>query len=767
MKNFAPVACLLFLPCIAASLPSTAATDAGPVSPSPVETAPAASGPAETVPAATTPPASAPTTPRLDEVEVTAPRLSDTDQRRYSTAAKMVFGREELDRFGDTTLADVLKRLPGVSVAGTPGRGGDIRMRGLGSGYTMILLNGEPVPRGFSLDQLAPEQVERIEVMRAPVAEHSTRAIAGTINIVLREGFVRHSNEARPVLGYEGGRAQPSLFLQHSDGTPKLSYSIGANVFHRELPSDSTTTTLSQDRVSGATLLSQQQRDQVLSNSNGLHLNGQMSWKLGGGDSFSLQPFLMDAHSSSHTFSTLQQSVGATPAPFASAQSYGDSRTVMARLMGNLKLGLGEGSRLELRFHLGDSSSQSSTIRNEFDVADAPTHLIFNRADTDDRYTMTAGKYSRPIGSGQQFAAGWEVERGQRSETADTLQDGINPLAVYGDQIRARTERLAGYAQDEWDVSPLWSVYGGARWEQIRTHASALSTGADNTSTVLDPLLHSVWRFSKESKDQIRAALTASYRAPTLSNLSPVPTLSASYPASVVNTAASPDSIGNPTLRPELARGLDLAYEHYLGRGGLLSVSAFARDISDLIRNVVNLQTVPWSTGPRWVSSPQNFSHATTRGVELEAKFQPAEIVAGATRDLDLRLNYSRYWSSVDGIPGPDNRLDQQPLQTANLGADYRWSGLPLTLGGNLTWTPGYVVQKSVNQSYLQGSKRVLDVYGLWRFRPEAQLRVTLSNALRYDYLTGDGQTFGTAQELAQTVDKTYPSLSARLELRF
>ena len=82
----------------------------------------------------------------------------------------MVFGREELDRYGDSSVGDVLKRLPGVTMSGTPGRGGDIRMRGLGNGYTMILLNGEPAPRGFSLDSIPPEQVERIEVMRAPVA---------------------------------------------------------------------------------------------------------------------------------------------------------------------------------------------------------------------------------------------------------------------------------------------------------------------------------------------------------------------------------------------------------------------------------------------------------------------------------------------------------------------------------------------------------------------------------------------------------------------
>ena len=48
----------------------------------------------------------------LGEIVVSSTRLDDTEQRRFATAAKMVFGREELDRYGDSSVGDVLKRLP-------------------------------------------------------------------------------------------------------------------------------------------------------------------------------------------------------------------------------------------------------------------------------------------------------------------------------------------------------------------------------------------------------------------------------------------------------------------------------------------------------------------------------------------------------------------------------------------------------------------------------------------------------------------------------
>ena len=131
-------------------------------------------------------------------------------ERRQSTAAKIIIGREEIDRFGDSTLGDVLKRLPGVTIQGRPGRGGAIRLRGLGSGYTQILLDGERVPPGFSIDSISPDQIERIEILRAPTAETGARAIAGTINIITREGYTRRVNDLRLTAAYENGKVNPS-----------------------------------------------------------------------------------------------------------------------------------------------------------------------------------------------------------------------------------------------------------------------------------------------------------------------------------------------------------------------------------------------------------------------------------------------------------------------------------------------------------------------------------------------------------------------------
>ena len=92
----------------------------------------------------------------LQDVEVRAQRPNDLQQRRFSNASKTVVGREEIQKYGDTSLEDVLRRQPGVTV---PSGGGNPRLRGMAEGYTQILIDGQPAGRGFTIDSIQPEQV--------------------------------------------------------------------------------------------------------------------------------------------------------------------------------------------------------------------------------------------------------------------------------------------------------------------------------------------------------------------------------------------------------------------------------------------------------------------------------------------------------------------------------------------------------------------------------------------------------------------------------
>jgi outer membrane receptor for ferrienterochelin and colicin len=122
----------------------------------------------------------------VQQVVVSAATINEQQQRAQSTTTAIIVGREELLRQGDASLADVLKRQPGVTVDASPGKDAQVRMRGLGNGYVAILLNGLPAPSGFSLESISPDLIERIEIQRAATAETSSQAVAGSINVIMR-----------------------------------------------------------------------------------------------------------------------------------------------------------------------------------------------------------------------------------------------------------------------------------------------------------------------------------------------------------------------------------------------------------------------------------------------------------------------------------------------------------------------------------------------------------------------------------------------------
>jgi iron complex outermembrane receptor protein len=257
-------------------------------------------------------------------------------------------------------------------------------------------------------------------------------------------------------------------------------------------------------------------------------------------------------------------------------------------------------------------------------------------------------------------------------------------------------------------------------------------------------------------------SLTRSYKTPTLYNLVARP-----VPSREANSPTRPDRVGNPDLRPEMATGIDVAFERYLPGGGVLSANVFHRQITDLIRYTVSQQNSPsWAPGQdRWVSSPLNLGDATTQGIELEAKFRLDQVRKGAL-PVDIRSNLSLFSSRVKQVPGPDNRLDQQPGMTANLGADYRVRSIPLTMGGNLNWNPDYDTRRSEQQWSYQGTKRVLDVYGQWRFSPATALRLTVSNLTPRDYLTSSTYSGNGVSETSRNTAANWRNVQLRLEMK-
>src|SRR5690606_16966388 len=88
----------------------------------------------------------------------------------------LVYDLEYFQRFEPNTVGDMLKRVPGVGFVGSDIMEYDgAQLRGLGGGYTQVLINGKKVPgagddRSFYVDRIPAEMVDHIEIKRSASA---------------------------------------------------------------------------------------------------------------------------------------------------------------------------------------------------------------------------------------------------------------------------------------------------------------------------------------------------------------------------------------------------------------------------------------------------------------------------------------------------------------------------------------------------------------------------------------------------------------------
>lgn len=644
------------------------------------------------------------------------------DARRDDTATKIVVNRAEIDRYGDSTLGDVLKRQPDITIhGGTPGSGGgEIRMRGLGAGYTQVLLDGLPAPAGFSIDSLPPNQVERIEIIRAATAEFSTRAIAGTINVVMRSKVTsgqvdgKLSAEASDVSG--AGIAN----IQFSDKFGKFSYLMSANL--RAGKYDITSERLHQaNDARGELLYAHEGVRGSEASFQMLNLAPRLVWTLADGGSVvsqtsvSLNRLRLDTDMRWTTLSGY-------PSVYDLETTQGTAKADQLRSDLTWTQKKASGVKTELKAVFSASRGENDSYD---EASDAPALTFLDRSvhTVNHQHDLTLqGKLSMPLVTNHTFATGWETgtSRRRESNTQRIDRSSVTTFRPFNENATVRSNRLALFAQDEWAITPKLMTYFGVRWEGIEVSSEGSAyDDINNRSSVVSPIFQTLWKLPNSTKDQLRFALSRTYKTQSLSML-------ASRREFVTNNGPSnPDTEGNPTLRPALATGVDLSYEHFASGGATFSISAYHRRITN-----ATLDELIFSDG-RWVRRPVNGGKARTSGVAVDMKL-PLRSIWKSAPNVDVRANVNRDWSSVDSIPGPRNRLaDQTPLSSTvsvNYLASTAWE-----MGASFAFRTAGLSRVSRSYSNYATVRRNLDFHALWKLAAKQQVRFAVSDALAQD----------------------------------
>lgn len=642
--------------------------------------------------------------------------------RAQSTTTAIVVGRDEILRQGDASLLEVLKRQPGITVDASPGREAAIRMRGLGSGYVAILLNGVPAPSGFSLESISPELIERIDIQRAATAETSSQAVAGAINIVMRRAGPAKGEDANDIKAgsaFQRGHAAPQLLAQHSGRRGALAYTVAAT-FKRSL---NPVAALSTEAGSDPALLrrtswTDHQVEDIL------ELAPRLTWQPSAVDSISAQGYLRRRHIDNLKRERENTEIG-QPTAFPYAVQRFETRPLHAYADLAWTRRLDGGARVNAKLSGFQMKREAGFLYQGMDAQDRllESHLV--ASGPVEREWTFSGSWRRPLWGSHSLAAGWELGRKARSEyRRERHADPRGTLLLSSDEdYRASVARSAFFVQDEWDIRPGWSAYAGLRRESLHT------TGEGNAAAPVDvdagawsPVFQTLFKPQRAEgdtgpRDGLRFAVSRTYKAPNIVQLLP-----RRYTVdNNNNNATNPDQQGNPRLRPELALAIDLAWERYFGTADMVSLSLFHKRIRD-----ITLVRIEENRGV-WTAMPDNAGSALVRGIEFEGK-----LTRGA---LSGRLNLVRNWSRLDSVPGPDNRIEGQPAYSGNLGLDYAGPGARFDLGGTWSYRGRVASRASALIFSDDGSRRQLDLYAVWKQGARSRLRLSVASLAQRDYL--------------------------------
>ncbi len=168
-------------------------------------------------------------------------------EQKQAESIKNIISAEQIATFPDLNAAEVLQRIPGITLQRDQGEGRFVQLRGTPPELTTFQVNGEQIPspegnvRYVGLDIIPSDQIESIEVTKVLTPDMDADGIAGNVNIKTKEA-AGPDPEVRLTLsgGYANIRQTPNYQAQFSYGQRygKFGFHINSSYFRNERGSD-------------------------------------------------------------------------------------------------------------------------------------------------------------------------------------------------------------------------------------------------------------------------------------------------------------------------------------------------------------------------------------------------------------------------------------------------------------------------------------------------------------------------------------------------
>lgn len=630
--------------------------------------------------------------------------------RTETVAPELTYDQEFFEKFEPVSVGDQLKRVPGVAFTSDIGEKDAPQLRGLGQGFTQVLVNGRPVPgagndRTVFVDRIPAEIVDRIEIIRSPSADIDSQGVGGTINIILKSGeSLPPGVIVRAGVNYDldmqkwSPSGAVSVSGRNDDETILYSVTVDAQKrfnnkhtiqevfeddsegFDAEVARGGDGSGLVKffDRENSVAVERTEEEDSRRSTD--VSFNGDVTWQPSDMTAIRADAFYLrtsrDEHQDAFNYEgegspgTMELDNIETEDADIRQDSYGVSLEWTQKLS--------DTTSFETRGAFNQFKDDSFTAKFE-----EPGHVPLESEDIkakDTEWTLDGALKGQLPGVAQAMglaSLSYKVGAAGKTKKRDFFQRLGDDLDEVGDESFSEGEfdyeekRLDFFAVLEGQVSESFKVEVGVRAENTKTDQSFTVDGEDGGTASSDafevnPSAHAVWELT--GNDQLRLSAARTIRRPSIDQL--IPAVAEESPGDEDAT------IGNPDLEFETSVGLDLGYEHRFPGQGVFGLNLFRRDISNLI-GLVNTGEVFDEEFNLYTY--QNLGDADVWGIELDIS-TPLSFIG--LDETGFFANYTRLWSErEDPVTGDTIRLDFQPEYIYNWGVTQNFPSVDMSAG--------------------------------------------------------------------------------------
>ncbi|PKB13433.1 outer membrane receptor for ferrienterochelin and colicin [Novosphingobium kunmingense] len=617
----------------------------------------------------------------------------------------LVYDETYFQRFEPLTAGDALKRVPSVTFLSDVIESDGARLRGLEPGYTQILINGDKVPgsqadRSFFLDRIPAELIKQVEIVRSSSARRTGDAVAGSLNIVLRDAFAMDGGYVKAgALFFDDGKTKPNGGFYYGGPLGPGRVLGGVNVQGRYNPK--VKKSLRYAAPNGAFVNREDQSDVR----NGTDYAGNLSYAIEGETTrFEIAGNYVKTERVEDERSQEYNSLTAVNGPVRATvpgNLLTDNHNVNAidqeswSVSGKLskEWSLGE-TKLKAGFARFDEAQDEFENEIDFDRSTARlTADTFDRRFRDEELSLELS-HEVPLSDGLSLAFGGFAQNKDRDtdlrsndnpsyprnrvSISNTIRNAYSvannvpddyvtsagtSVAIPGGLNRIAEDRRDLFALVEGGTGALL-FEAGLRWENTDVSITDLAAPA-TIDTDYNYLLPSASLKLQLGDGRITASAARTVRRPRLDYL---------VPATLEEEYGDNDFLGNPALKPESAWGGDLGYEYRLGRTGVIGVNLFYRRVENLIELATVLDAsgnpVPGSANSdpadvdTFVLQPRNAGTGEVWGVEFDLS---ASLGAFGLRNTGVFGNLSLIDSKVADVFG-SRRFNGQSSYVYNFG---------------------------------------------------------------------------------------------------